>query len=230
MVKVREFYDGLSSPFPKEEVKWRIGSVTRDKKRGQALAYVDARAVYNRLDEICSNYGWQCHYSHAGGSSDKTICNLGLYLPIGGPDDDIEDVDWDWIWRANGAGDTNFEGEKGAISDAIKRAAVTFGIGRYLYTLGAPWVQIDERGRIEKSELPKLNSELDKVSSENDYGTIQERAAMAVASAALKYFPSSESLNEFANTNQRAINAFRETHKTNFRNIFKKTLEEKENS
>ena len=38
-----------------------------------------------------------------------------------------------WITKADGAGDTDIEGEKGGISDALKRAAVVWGIGRYLY-------------------------------------------------------------------------------------------------
>jgi hypothetical protein len=37
------------------------------------------------------------------------------------------------------------EAEKGAISDALKRAAVSFGIGRYLYGLKAPKVEPEVR-------------------------------------------------------------------------------------
>lgn len=162
--KIVDFYEALRAPFPHSEVKWRVGSTTADKTRGQALAYIDARSVYDRLDYVCSYYGWQCNYSHASGKEDKTICNLGLYLPIGNPDDDIEKASWEWIWRADGAGDTDFEGEKGAISDALKRAAVRFGVARYLYSLPAPWVRLVAKGRstvIEESELPRLYKELE---------------------------------------------------------------------
>jgi len=38
-----------------------------------------------------------------------------------------------WITKTDGAGDTGIEGEKGAISDSLKRSAVLWGIGRYLY-------------------------------------------------------------------------------------------------
>jgi hypothetical protein len=57
------------------------------------------------------------------------------------------------------------EAEKGAISDAFKRAAVMWGIGRYLYDLDSPWVQIEPRGRsftIAPSEHPKLRALLSK--------------------------------------------------------------------
>jgi hypothetical protein len=79
----------------------------------------------NRLDDVCGAAGWQCEYPHAGG---KTICSIGIK------------IDGEWVWKADGAGDTDVEAEKGAISDAFKRAAVKWGIGRYLYDLDAPWV------------------------------------------------------------------------------------------
>jgi hypothetical protein len=159
MVKIIEFYQGLSAPFPPTEVKWRVGATTKDKKKGMALAYVDARAVYDRLDDVCGNWGWQCNYSHA---MEKTICNLGLFMPTGAPNDNIDDVGFEWIWRANGAGDTQVEAEKGAISDAIKRAAVTFGVGRYLYSLASPWVALNN-GRIEENDIRRLNEALKKI-------------------------------------------------------------------
>jgi len=53
----------------------------------------------------------------------------------------------EWIWKADGAGDTDVEAEKGAISDAFKRAAVKWGVGRYLYDLDSPWVALEPSGR-----------------------------------------------------------------------------------
>ena len=45
----------------------------------------------------------------------------------------LELKDGEWITKSDGADDSNIEGAKGGISDALKRAAVLFGIGRYLY-------------------------------------------------------------------------------------------------
>jgi hypothetical protein len=71
------------------------------------------------------------------------ICEIGLK------------IDGEWIWRANGAGDTQFEAEKGKASDAFKRAAVMWGVGRYLYSLPNVWVSLGSRGQIvEPPELP----------------------------------------------------------------------------
>ena len=49
----------LASPFPKEDVHWRAQTVTRDGSKALALAYLDARDVMVRLDEVCGADGWQ---------------------------------------------------------------------------------------------------------------------------------------------------------------------------
>lgn len=136
----------LAAPFDPDKVDWRIGSTNADKTKGMALAYVDARVVMDRLDEVCGAEGWQCEYPHAGA---KTSCQIGIK------------IENEWVWKGDGAGDTDFEGEKGAFSDAFKRAAVKWGIGRYLYDLKAPWVAIEQKGRssfIKKSEMPTLRA------------------------------------------------------------------------
>lgn len=125
-------FKALAAPFPPEEVSWRLGSTSKEKMKGMALAYLDARAVMDRLDAVCGPAGWQCKYSHANG---KTVCDIGIKCGD------------EWIWKADGAGDSDIEAEKGALSDAFKRAAVRWGIGRYLYSLESPWVEIEEWGR-----------------------------------------------------------------------------------
>lgn len=122
----------LRAPFPPERVSWRVGSTTQDKKKGMALAYIDARDVMERLDTVCTPGGWQNTYPHANG---KTVCAIGIKIGE------------EWIWKSNGAGDSDVEAEKGALSDAFKRAAVQWGIGRYLYDVDSPWVEIEPMGR-----------------------------------------------------------------------------------
>ena len=111
--------------FPKEAISWRAQSLTRDGDKAMALAYIDARDVMDRLDSICGAGDWQDRYEFSG---PRTICYLSIK------------IDGEWVTKADGAGDTAVEAEKGAISDAFKRAAVKWGIGRYLYALPAPWV------------------------------------------------------------------------------------------
>lgn len=129
----------LKRPFPVSQISWRVGATSRDKTKGIALAYIDARDVMRRFDEVFG-LQWQCRYSHAEA---KTICDIGVM------------VEGQWIWRAGGAGDTDIEAEKGAISDAFKRAAVLFGVGRYLYELPNVWTPLAEGGK-KLAETPKL--------------------------------------------------------------------------
>lgn len=115
----------LAAEFPKDAISWRAQSVTKDGTKAMALAYIDARDVMERLDDVCGPAGWQCDYPHA---SEKTVCRIGIKIGD------------EWIWKSNGAGNSDIEAEKGALSDAFKRAAVLWGIGRYLYALESPWV------------------------------------------------------------------------------------------
>lgn len=123
----------LAAPFPPELVSWRVGSTTQDKKKGMALAFIDARDVMNRLDEVVGPENWQDRYPHAGA---KTVCEIDIWCEGRG-----------WVTKADGAGDTDVEKEKGSLSDAFKRAAVRWGIGRYLYDLPSPWVDLEPAGR-----------------------------------------------------------------------------------
>jgi hypothetical protein len=132
----------LKKPFLPKQVSWRVGSTNADKSKGMALAYIDARDVQDRLDEVCGVAGWQCRYIPM--HDKKTVCEIGISCPVsggfGGPRNE-------WIWKSDGAGDSDIEAEKGALSDAFKRAAVRWGIGRYLYDLESPWVALEPAGK-----------------------------------------------------------------------------------
>jgi hypothetical protein len=118
----------LFAEFPRDAVSWRAQSVTKDGTKALALAYIDARDVMDRLDDVCGTENWQDRYEFHG---TRTICYLSIR------------VGDEWITKADGAGDSDVEAEKGAISDALKRAAVKWGIGRYLYHIVSPWVPCD---------------------------------------------------------------------------------------
>lgn len=119
----------LKEPFDPRLIHWRPGALTQDKKKGIALAYIDARDAMKRFDDVCGDF-WQCRYPFAG------CCEIGVK------------VGSEWLWRSNGAGETNVEGEKGQYSDAFKRAAVMWGVGRYLYYLPNVWVELDQYKKI----------------------------------------------------------------------------------
>jgi len=131
-VNATEMLDALKEPFDTKVIHWRVGATTKDKDKGIALAYVDARDVMKRLDEVCGIAGWQNRYIMNGA---YPVCELGLL------------IEGNWVWKSDGAGATDYEGEKGALSDAFKRAAVRFGVGRYLYYLPNEWVAIKPAGK-----------------------------------------------------------------------------------
>ena len=136
-----DIFQQLKEPFDPKVVHWRAGATSRDKTKAIALAYVDARDVMKRLDDVMG-LNWQCRYTHV--TPQGVVCEIGLL------------INDQWLWRANGAGETQVEGEKGAMSDAFKRAAVLWGVGRYLYYLTNVWVPYDaERKTLkEHPELP----------------------------------------------------------------------------
>ena len=117
----------LAAEFPRDAIHWRAQTLTRSGDKALALAYLDARDVMDRLDDVCGPAGWQDKYVET--VKGRIICSIGIK------------VDDEWVWKSDGAGDTAVEGEKGGISDSFKRAAVHWGIGRYLYRLSSPWVQ-----------------------------------------------------------------------------------------
>ena len=143
----------LKIPFPVNRVHWRTGSTnkkaqersTGDKyakaTKGMPLAYIDARDVMQRLDEVFGVGKWQDNYFET--NSGRIICELSCF------------IDSMWIKKSDGAGDTGTEGEKGAISDAFKRAAVKFGIGRYLYAIKSGWIDLDNYGKFQIPQLPE---------------------------------------------------------------------------
>lgn len=134
----KKIFDALKEPFDPKVISWRVGSTNGDKSKGIALAYIDARDVMKRLDDVCG-LEWQCRYPFVG------CCEIGIK------------INGEWIWRANGADETNVEGVKGQYSDALKRAAVAFGVGRYLYYLPNVWVALKPQGKSHVlAEIPQL--------------------------------------------------------------------------
>lgn len=174
----QDLFDALSAPFPTESIDWRVGATSADKSKGIALAYIDARTVMDRLDSVCGLDGWKnADEWRPDGSID---CHLSIRMPGG-----------EWITKCGGAGATDMEGQKGARSDALKRAAVLFGVGRYLYGMESPWVEIVPAGksfRIAPSEKKKLDEEHEKIARRVGWGNPGEVAVYKLLLHVVKYF------------------------------------------
>jgi hypothetical protein len=120
-VKHVEIWAALAAPFSIDEVRTRSQS-------GREFQYVTARTVMNRLDEVLGPAGWWDEYTPM---ENAVVCRLTVELPDGTT-----------LTKSDAGGFTNTadtsDYEKSGFSDAFKRAAVKFGIARYLYGDGIP--------------------------------------------------------------------------------------------
>jgi hypothetical protein len=133
----------LRRPFLDEEVEWRVERVSNG--RASLLCYLDSRAIQNRLDSAVGPAGWQTEVKILDG-----IFIVGIGIRFGD----------EWVWKRDGAGQRKMHGDqaelhegKAGVSDALKRAAVLWGMGRHIYDLPETWVNIN-RERPPK-ELPR---------------------------------------------------------------------------
>ena len=122
--------EGLSvlyDPTPADEIKKRQGPRQHQgdcpkfgicSQPHMMLDYVDARYVMDKLDRLGPE-NWQDRYVDRIGGSVR--CGIGLL------------VDGEWIWKWDVGTTSDIEPEKGSYSEAFKRAAVKWGIGRDLY-------------------------------------------------------------------------------------------------
>ena len=137
-----EVFPQLAAPFPGARVRWRTVEVDEREGQVRVVPYVDATAVMDRLDEVVGPEGWSYDFDLLPDGTVKgkltilgiTKCNRGA---IEGNDVSTADK------------------VKGDASDGLKRAAVLFGIGRYLAQVGPIWVPYDPAtGTFEPPALP----------------------------------------------------------------------------
>lgn len=134
----------LYEPFELNEIKCKPQTVKGN--RALAVFYIDSRLVMDRLDDVLGVMGWRDHYDVQPDGS--VVCTLSLKLGE------------EWISKTD-VGSPSEQPDSGdrlkaAFSDALKRAAVKFGIGRYLYRLPLIWADYDpvKRHFIRVPELP----------------------------------------------------------------------------
>ena len=130
----------LKNPFDIRFVKYRIGAQTKAKDKAIALFYLDAREVRKRLDEVCGIDGWSTKLIPAQGGM---LCELSIRMPDG-----------TWITKTDGGEPSHTSPFKGSCSDAIKRAAVNFGVGAYLYYIPNQWYPAKNGRFLKQPTLP----------------------------------------------------------------------------
>jgi len=123
-----------------DEIECRIGTI--NEKGLSLLLYKDARADMKILDEVFGPMNWQRKHEIIGGS---------LYCIVSVWDDEKKQ----WISKMDVGTESYTEKEKGQASDSFKRACVSLGIGRELYTAPFIWVNAG-KVRIEKRQDGKF--------------------------------------------------------------------------
>lgn len=113
----------LGKVFSPLDIEWRVQSAgfKNGKPWAMVLAYVTNRAIMNRLDEVCTPFGWKNEFRVD--SDGAVMCGISCKHKD------------EWVTKWDGAEATAVEAIKGGRSSAMKRAGVQWGIGRYLYNL-----------------------------------------------------------------------------------------------
>jgi len=139
-MNLNDYQKALAEPFLESEIGWKpeitkktVNGKKVDIMRGNqqvagCTAHIDARNVMERLDSVVGIGNWSDSYrivSERNVECTLTVCGVSK-----------SDV-----------GQTNEGGfadpMKSAYSDALKRAAVKFGIGRHLYGMEMRWLPFD---------------------------------------------------------------------------------------
>ena len=131
--------EALARPVDPGDIKYRQATYDIN-TTVKMLGYVDARYVMDRLDESVGSANWTNEYMEIKG---RIFCRITINFPSGKT-----------ISKMDCGSETTFEQEKGVVSDALKRAAVLFGIGRDLYSLPDYKAETNARGKVSYGWLP----------------------------------------------------------------------------
>lgn len=108
-----------------DEIDVRVSTVSE--KGVSLLLFKDARCDQNILDETVGIMNWKKSYQLIDG---QLFCTIEIW----------DDQKKQWIGKQDVGVEGNTEAEKSRASDAQKRSAFAFGIGRELYTAPFIWV------------------------------------------------------------------------------------------
>jgi hypothetical protein len=138
----------LREPFDPQDVDFRVQGRANDQTgRTQVFAYIDARAVQDRLDAVVGAGSWSFDWTPLVVDDGEVKVAKGTLTVYG-------------VSKSDAGSASNFEQTLGAVSHCFKRAAVHWGIGRYLYNLPAIWVTVERGGRIPDAVMRDLRARL----------------------------------------------------------------------
>ncbi|MGN4816772.1 Rad52/Rad22 family DNA repair protein [Bacillus cereus group sp. MYBK163-2] len=127
--------ESLQAEFPFEQLGWKITHTFESQGRFFAYVapFVDARAIQDRFDEVFGIDKWQVSYEKWGEKATK--CTISVFL------------NERWISKEDGSEESDYSSVKGGFSNSLKRAAVLWGVGRYLYNIKPHKVELTTQGK-----------------------------------------------------------------------------------
>jgi hypothetical protein len=136
----------LADPFPASDVEWRMQ--TAGEKNGKVwarvLAYINNRAIMERLDDVCGPENWRNEYRYEAGGA--VLCGISIRVTQFADMGSGLTANAEWVTKWDGAENTDIEAVKGGLSNAMKRCGVQWGIGRYLYQLEEGFARVHDLG------------------------------------------------------------------------------------
>ena len=138
----------LREPFPEADIEWRpqrSGMSAKGQPYAMTLAYISNRAVMDRLDEVCGEANWRNEFKPSPNGG--IMCGISICTSVSLVKDQNQHPVYNWVTKWDGAENTKVEAVKGGLSGAMKRAAVQWGIGRYLYNLPATFGNFHDYGK-----------------------------------------------------------------------------------
>jgi hypothetical protein len=130
----------LVEPFPQDDIEWRVSNAGMGSNGlyCMVVAYITARAIQSRLDDVCGPANWQLTAPIQLQSDRRVALGLGISLKIG--------EEWVTKWDVSELtdGSDHIPPFKGGFSGAMKRAGSQWGIGRYLYHLDAIFAEVGD--------------------------------------------------------------------------------------
>jgi len=129
----------LAVPFPQDDIEWRVRESgigqNNNKIYCKVLAYITARAIQARLDDVCGPENWRneppaVHELRPG----VVMVVTGIAIKIGD----------EWITKYDVSEPSKESPVKGAFSGAMKRAGACWSVGRYLYRLEEEFAEVSD--------------------------------------------------------------------------------------
>lgn len=127
----------LKNPFSGKHLDWRVqscGKTAKGKVWAKVIPYLQARAVQDRLDRVFGPECWKTEFKTIQVGNEMGV-ECTLYIKVGE----------EWVGKSDIGVFSNVEMLKGAYSDALKRAAVHWGIGRFLYATGEHFAKMVDK-------------------------------------------------------------------------------------